>query len=105
MRQTSLSAPLSSDGEVVATQPCGQGGGGGRRVIAWGEESCQKQYQDFAAALRRNLGEQNSMACRHLTPVKVMQVIPGEVPLGLGLWHFCDIEVLMLGCSRAPLPC
>lgn len=43
------------------------------------------------------LGEQNSMACRHLTPMKVMQVIPGKVPLGLGLWHFCDMEVLMLG--------
>lgn len=97
MRQTSLSAPLSSDGEVVATQPCGQGGEV-EEMIVWGEESCPKQHQDFAAALRRNLGEQNSMACRHLTPMKVMQVIPGEVPLGLGLWHFCDMEVLMLGC-------
>lgn len=43
------------------------------------------------------LGGQNSMACSNLTPMKVMQVTPGEVPLGLVLWHFCNMELLMLG--------
>lgn len=68
-------------------------------MIAWGEESCPKQYEDFATGLRRSkmLGGQNSMACSNLTPMKVMQVTPGEVPLGLVLWHFCNIELLMLG--------
>lgn len=68
-------------------------------MIAQGEESCPKQYEDFATGLRRSkmLGGQNSMACSNLTPMKVMQVTPGEVPLGLVLWHFCNMELLMLG--------
>lgn len=55
-------------------------------MIAWGEQSRPKQYEDFTAGLRRSkmLGGQNSMACGHLTTVEVMQVTLGEVSPGPG---------------------